>query len=543
MARRKGFLQQIAAVHREASRARDRREVANARARAAAEKELEREQQPRNRQRAVDGAEAERRRRAQEREARAVQKAIEAKTRAAEVEARRIEREVQARTRERERAEASAERERLRAVREAQQEARRVAADQEAARKEQDRRHAEMMTEHVQDRVHPLEGVLQRRVVGAISAMSLSDSLPGLMALMDRAAEPGTSYEVLADDANHRLLVVVLAPGPTDVVPEHSAYKVRRAGGVAPVNRPDRERRQLYRSYLARLALRALRETFDAVEPGLLDQVWISVDVNAVDPATGQRGRRPMVTSKVDRALMDSINLDAPELDPAVCVETVLRSHASRNAYEVEPVAPFTSHELCMFNIPGDQEESLAFDSRTDLLQMRPTDFEYLVRDLFLAMGLRGWHTTSSNDAGVDAVVVDPGEWTGGEVIVQAKRYSKAVERATVHELLGVMGEKHATRAILVTTAWVAPAGRRIIDANPRLQAIEGPELCHLVEQHLGRPVTIRHERVPPTGRSRPRPGLPHRTKNPHRPTLVISASRKGRDPGPGTRAAPTGHR
>ncbi|AKT51937.1 restriction endonuclease [Arsenicicoccus sp. oral taxon 190] len=497
MARRKGFLEQIAALHREAARERARRETADARVRAAAEKELKQEKARQDKKRTADEAEAERRRRAQEREARAAQKAIEAKTRAAEVAARRVEREVQARTRARERAESAAERDRLRAVREAQQEARRVAADHEAARKEQDRRHAEMMAEHVQDRVRQLERVLQRRVEGGISATSLSDAAPGLVALMDGAAEPGTSYEVLADDDNRRLLVVVLAPGPTDVVPEHSTFKVSRAGGVAPVNRPDRERRQLYRNHLARLALRALRETFDAVDPDLLDQVWISVEVNAVDPATGQRGRRPMVTSKVDRALMDSINLDAPELDPAACVETVLRSRASRNAYEVEAVAPFTSHELCMFNIPADQEGSLAFDSRTDLLQMRPTDFEYLVRDLFLAMGLRGWHTTSSNDAGVDAVVVDPGEWTGGEVIVQAKRYSKAVERATVHELLGVMGEKHATRAILVTTAWIAPAGRRIIDANPRLQAIEGPELCHLVEQHLGRPVTIRHERVP----------------------------------------------
>jgi hypothetical protein len=95
-----------------------------------------------------------------------------------------------------------------------------------------------------------------------------------------------------------------------------------------------------------------------------------------------------------------------------------------------------------------------------------------------------------ASGAGGDAV-------TGSVCVIQAKRYKRVVEADAVRALWGAMEDKRTTEGILVTTSWFGSAGRQFAaNHQERLRLIEGPELKHLLAEHLGLDVRIALERV-----------------------------------------------
>jgi restriction system protein len=113
---------------------------------------------------------------------------------------------------------------------------------------------------------------------------------------------------------------------------------------------------------------------------------------------------------------------------------------------------------------------------RTDLIEMTPTEFEHLVRQLFEAIGMESWVTQASKDDGVDAVAVNEDPLMGKHCIIQAKRYRSAVGVEPVRALAGVMDDKHATTGILVTTSWVTKDGHDFAQRHGRIRLIECEE-------------------------------------------------------------------
>jgi restriction system protein len=140
-------------------------------------------------------------------------------------------------------------------------------------------------------------------------------------------------------------------------------------------------------------------------------------------------------------------------------------------------------------------------------MEMSPTEFEHLVRQLFEAMGMEGWTTRPSNDDGVDAVVVNRTPLVGGLTIVQAKRYKDAVGVNHIRELAGAIEEKKAGHGILVTTSWFTPRSWEKAREHGRIELIDGSRLVHLINEHLGKSVLIGIKR-PRTATTGP-PGAP----------------------------------
>jgi restriction system protein len=97
-----------------------------------------------------------------------------------------------------------------------------------------------------------------------------------------------------------------------------------------------------------------------------------------------------------------------------------------------------------------------SLDSRSDLTEMTPTEFEHFVRQLFEARGLEGWTTERTGDDGVDAVVINRDPMIGGPTIVQAKKYNGVIGVSHIRELVGAMDEKRAGRGF-----WLQPLGSR----------------------------------------------------------------------------------
>lgn len=282
------------------------------------------------------------------------------------------------------------------------------------------------------------------------------------------------------------------------VVPAVAGYRfVAARAEVVPQPRKQAELHDLYRTLVARLALRALDEVFAATPAALVDSIALNAFVPAVDPSTG-RAVRPCVVSVVaSRAEMEALVLDEPALDAQRCLKAI-GAVVSDHPHDLEAVAPVVEVDLSRYRITADAAAVTGLDSRPDLLQMDPFAFERLVRQLFEAMGYETWRTQGSRDDGIDAVAVKSDSLVATVFAIQAKRTKNIVEVEKVRALAGTMHDVNASHGVLVTTSWYGKASREFAHRNGRIHLIEGRELKALLQQHLGIDALIGLPKVPP---------------------------------------------
>src|SRR5262249_36876655 len=114
-------------------------------------------------------------------------------------------------------------------------------------------------------------------------------------------------------------------------------------------------------------------------------------------------------------------------------------------------------------------------------------DFEHLVRQLFeWEFGRDGVEvkvTRVSRDRGVDALMFDPDPLRGGKYVLQAKRYTRTVDVASVRDLYGTVVNEGANRGILVTTSSYGPDAYEVAKDNP-ISLVDGPNLLAILRKH-----------------------------------------------------------
>jgi restriction system protein len=159
-----------------------------------------------------------------------------------------------------------------------------------------------------------------------------------------------------------------------------------------------------------------------------------------------------MISVEAERPAFAELVL-AKVVDPIECLKH-LGAVVSPNPFDMEAVKPFIAFDLKRFRFIDGLDDIADLDSRRDLLELTPTEFERLVKDLFVAMGAEAWQTVPSKDGGVDAVATSNNLFFGGVCLIQAKRWKDLVGLEAVHALTGVMTDHNADRGVLVTTSW-----------------------------------------------------------------------------------------
>jgi restriction system protein len=119
-------------------------------------------------------------------------------------------------------------------------------------------------------------------------------------------------------------------------------------------------------------------------------------------------------------------------------------------------------------------------DSPLNLLSIDPVEFEHLIANLLVRMGLETQLTKASHDGGVDIVALDKRPILGGKIVIQAKRYKRTVPVSCVRDLYGAMQHEGASKAILVTTSKLGADAWQFAEGKP-LQLIEGQQLLELL--------------------------------------------------------------
>jgi restriction system protein len=144
-----------------------------------------------------------------------------------------------------------------------------------------------------------------------------------------------------------------------------------------------------------------LHEIFTATSGDVVDAVVFNGRVSTIDRATGKLDRPHLLSVEAERSVFADLVLAAVE--PAACLKR-LNALVSRNLFDLEAVEPFITFDLRRFRFTDDMDVIAGLDSRKNLLTLSATEFEHLVRQLFVAMGAEAWTTIPSKDGGVDAV-------------------------------------------------------------------------------------------------------------------------------------------
>jgi hypothetical protein len=153
-------------------------------------------------------------------------------------------------------------------------------------------------------------------------------------------------------------------------------------------------------------------------------------------------------------------------------------------------------------------DTAAGLDSRPDLLALKPTEFEHLIRALFEALGMKSWVTQADKDGSVDSIAVNDDPIFGGLCVIQAKQYRNVVGVQIVHALAGAIKDKNAVKGVLVTTSWVGKAGRDYAARNGGIEIIEGHQLKAMLQEHLGIDSRIGLPELPPDRRGAARTHL-----------------------------------
>jgi restriction system protein len=265
---------------------------------------------------------------------------------------------------------------------------------------------------------------------------------------------------------------------PTEA--EHKYVKSRDDIEVKP--RKPAEIKALYQDVVAAVTLRTLHEVFEADQGRHLDVATFSGFVQAVDPTTGRDIRPYLVSVRVTKEEFEKFNLG--RVEKKACLRN-LGAQVSPQPDECVPVKPVVEFSMVDSRFVEGSNVLAELDSRPNLMDLTPFEFENLVGNLFSQMGLETRQTQASRDGGVDCVAFDTQPILGGKVVIQAKRYSNTVGVSAVRDLYGTMMNEGATKGILVTTSGYGKDAFNFAKDKP-IELIDGGGLLYLLEKFAG---------------------------------------------------------
>ena len=280
-----------------------------------------------------------------------------------------------------------------------------------------------------------------------------------------------------------RQLVIEYVLPDVSVVPKVKSYRyVKSKDKVAESARPASQIKTLYANAIAQLTLLCLATVFAGDTEGAVDVIAFNGVVETLDPRTGLPVRPCLITVRVTRESFAALNLN--HVDPQACLKH-LSAGISRSPTELAPVKPVLEFSMVDPRFVDAVDAISTMDDRPNLLELKWTEFESLIQNLFTKMGLEARQTRPSRDGGVDCIAYDTRPIFGGKIVIQAKRYKNTVGVSAVRDLFGTLQNEGASKGILVTTSGYGAASFEFAQNKP-IELIEGANLLYLLETHAG---------------------------------------------------------
>jgi restriction system protein len=236
-------------------------------------------------------------------------------------------------------------------------------------------------------------------------------------------------FRVTYSVESKELVIEFDLPRP-DIVPSVLEYKyVRARDAIDSKARKQVEIKDLYQDIIAAIALRTIHEVLESDHGEHVNVVTFNGFVHTIDPTTGRDIRPCLISVRTTRERFEEIDLS--RVDKRACLRNLGAQVSPRpdERIAVRPLVEFNMIDKRF--VPGSDVIS-ELESRPNLMELTPREFEDLIGNLFTKMGLETKQTQLSQDGGVDVVAFDKRPILGGKVVIQAKRYRHTVGVAKV---------------------------------------------------------------------------------------------------------------
>jgi restriction system protein len=266
----------------------------------------------------------------------------------------------------------------------------------------------------------------------------------------------------------------------SEIIPKVAEFKyVKTKDVIEEKPRKVAELKEIYQDVVAATALRTCHEIFEADQGNHVEVLVFNGFVHTVDASTGKDIRPFLISVRVTKERFKE--LDLARIDKKACLRN-LGAQVSPRPYEVQPVKPIVDFDMVDKRFVEQSNILSDLESRPNLMDLNPFEFENLVGNLFKQLGLESKLTRSSKDGGVDVVAYDVRPVIGGKVVIQAKRYKNTVGVSAVRDLYGTMMNEGANKGILVTTSGYGPDAFEFAKDKP-IELLDGGQLLYLLEQ------------------------------------------------------------
>jgi restriction system protein len=288
-----------------------------------------------------------------------------------------------------------------------------------------------------------------------------------------------SEFRVAYVPESKQLVLEFELPAPS-IVPMMQEYRyVRSKDAIEEKLTKAASRKELYQDIVAAIALRNIRELFGSDEAKTIDVLVFNGYTLTTDPANGRDIQPHLISVRVTRQHFDEIDLN--RVDKLVCLRN-LGAQVSPRPYDVQPIKPVLDFNMVDKRFVEQHDILPSLESRPNLMDLTPTEFEELVANLFQKKGIEAKLTRSHRDGGVDVVGFDGREILGGKVVIQAKRYKHTVGVSAVRDLFGTMQHEGANKGILVTTSGYGPDAFSFAQNKP-MELIDGAGLLYLLRE------------------------------------------------------------
>jgi len=312
---------------------------------------------------------------------------------------------------------------------------------------------------------------------GDIDAIILYNTL-----VLERSRYPDRFPQVfrLAYSSESKELVVEYELPPVDIVPQEAEFRyIASRETIDFKQRKPAEIKKLYQDVVSAVTLRTIHEIFEADQGAAIDVVVFNGYVQSIDPANGMPVRPFLISVRATKKAFGQIFL--PQVDKLTCLRN-LGAQVSPHPQALQPVKPIIEFDMVDKRFIEQSDVLADLESRPNLMDLNPYEFEALVGNLFKKMGLETRLTRSSRDGGVDAVAFDMRPVLGGKIVIQAKRYKNTVGISAVRDLYGTMLNEGANKGIIVSTSGYGPDAYDFAKDKP-IEMIDGGGLLYLLEQ------------------------------------------------------------
>jgi restriction system protein len=265
-----------------------------------------------------------------------------------------------------------------------------------------------------------------------------------------------------------------------NIIPSVAEYKYNKSNDeITGKARKSSDIKASYQDIVAAITIRTIHEIIESDRGDHIQIVTFNGFVTATDPATGKDTHPCLVSVRTTKESFNELNLS--RIDKAVCLRN-LGAQVSARPDERLPVKPVVEFNMVDKRFIEQGDVLSGIDSRPNLMDLTPSEFENLVSNLFGKMGLETKLTRASKDGGVDAVAFDTRPILGGKVVIQAKRYKNTVGVSAVRDLYGTMLNEGASKGIIVATSSYGPDAYGFSKDKP-LELIDGGGLLYLLDQ------------------------------------------------------------